>query len=402
MSPQLSSKLVEEVEAAIDERRLVKTLQKLILCRSENPFEDEPSEAQGEEDVARYMARRLTELGIEHELRELGPRRTNLVARMGSREPSLMLAGHMDTVRTMGYSEAYSAEEKDGFIYGRGACDMKGALACYLEVVEVLREVGPPLDGALYMVGVADEEYKMRGAQKLGEEGPRVDGVIVGEPTELAICPASKGRATTNIITRGRAAHSSTPETGVNAISHMGRVLGALGEYGSDLLEKGTPHPLLGRPRVNPGIIEGGSQANIVPDECRLEVDRRTLPGESKEDVYDELEELLAKVGESVPDFQGRLTEPSLLVPANEVSSDEPLVVALSESVEEVFGEPQELQGFLAGSDAAYYGSPAVICGPGSIEQAHTTNEFIAIEDLVLATRVYLRTVLRMLGGGTQ
>ncbi|MGB3634925.1 MAG: M20/M25/M40 family metallo-hydrolase, partial [Rubrobacteraceae bacterium] len=260
MSHSLSSQLVEELEAAIDERRLVETLQELILCRSENPFEDEPSEDQGEEAVARYMANRLDALDIDYELRELGPRRTNLVAGIGSEPdgPSLMLAGHMDTVRTEGYSEAYSAEERDGHVYGRGACDMKAALACYLEVAEVLQEVSPPLEGNLYLVGVADEEYKMFGAREIGESGPMVNGVIVGEPTELAVCPASKGRVTTNIITRGRAAHSSTPETGVNAISHMGRVLGALEEYGSDLLHKRGPHLLLGRPRVNPGVIEGG------------------------------------------------------------------------------------------------------------------------------------------------
>lgn len=399
MSPQLPSQLAEEVEAAVDERRLVETLQDLILCRSENPFEDEPSEEQGEESVACYMAGRLEKLGIEYELRELGPRRSNLVASIGYGEPGLMLAGHMDTVRTWGYPDAYSAEEKDGFIYGRGACDMKGALACYLEVLEVLCEAGISLGGTLYVVGVADEEYKMRGAQEVGKNGPWVDGVIVGEPTELAVCPASKGRVTTNIITRGRAAHSSTPEAGINAISHMGRVLEALEEYASDLLEKTNPHPLLGRPRVNPGIIKGGSQANIVPDECKLEVDRRTLPNEDKEAFYAELEELLAKVEENVPDFQSELTEPSLLVPANEIASDEPLVEALQESSDEILGESQELQGFLAGSDAAYYGSPAVICGPGSIEQAHTTNEFVSVEDLVLATRFYLKTTLRMLGG---
>lgn len=401
MSHELSTRLIEEAEAAIDERRLVETLQALVLCRSENPFDEEPTEEQGEEDVARYMSKRLSDLDAECELRELGPRRTNLVARIGSKEgPSLMLAGHTDTVRTTGYPEAYSAEERDGFIYGRGACDMKGALACYLEVVEVLRAVQLPLEGSLYVVGVADEEYKMFGAQEIGENGPKADGVIVGEPTELAVCPASKGRVTTSIITRGRAAHSSTPENGVNAISHMGRVLDTLEGYGSDLLEKRNPHPLLGRPRVNPGIIEGGSQANIVPDECRLEVDRRTLPSESKEDVYEELEELLAETGEGVPEFRAELTEPSLLVPANEVEPEEPLVVALRESAEEVLGEACELRGFMAGSDAAYYGPPAVICGPGSIEQAHTTDEFVAVEDLVMATRLYLRTVLRMLGKG--
>ena len=400
MSRELSTELIEEAEATIDERRLVETLQALILCQSENPFEEEPTEGQGEEEVARYMAGRLDNLGVEYELRELGPCRTNLLARIGSETdgPTLMLAGHMDTVRTAGYPEAYSAEERGGFVYGRGACDMKGALACYLEVVEVLQTVQSSLGGSLYVVGVADEEYKMFGAQEIGESGPQVDGVIIGEPTELAVCPASKGRVTTNIVTQGRAAHSSTPETGVNAISHMGRVLSTLEDYSSDLLEKRNPHPLLGRPRVNPGIIEGGSQANIVPDECRLEVDRRTLPGESKGDVYDELENLLAEAGESVPEFRAELTEPGLLIPANEVEPDEPLVEALRESAGEVFGEFCELQGFMAGSDAAYYGSPAVICGPGSIEQAHTTNEFVAVEDLVRATRIYLRTVLSMLG----
>lgn len=399
MNNRLSPRLAEEAEAAIDERRLVETLKELILCRSENPFESEPTEGQGEESVARYMAERLGNHDVECELRELGHRRVNLVARIGSesKESSLMLAGHMDTVRTIGYPEAYSAEEKDGYVYGRGACDMKAALACYLEVAEVLGTLHPPLEGVLYLVGVADEEYRMRGAQEIGESGPGVDGVIVGEPTELAVCPASKGRVTTRVVTRGRAAHSSTPETGVNAISHMGRVLAALEEYGSDLLER-NPHPLLGRPRVNPGIINGGSQANIVPDECRLEVDRRTLPGESKEDVYGELEDLLAAAGEGVPNFNAWLTEPGLLVPANEVEPDEPLVVALRRSIEEVLGESRELQGFMAASDAAYYGSPAVICGPGSIEQAHTTDEYVAVEDLVFATRLYVRTVLRMLG----
>ncbi|MGF1471757.1 MAG: M20 family metallopeptidase [Rubrobacteraceae bacterium] len=402
MSRDLPTGLIEEAEAAIDERRLVETLQALILCRSENPFEEEPAKEQGEEAVARYMSGRLSDLNIECELRELGPRRVNLVAGMNLQVegPSLMLAGHMDTVRTAGYPEAYSAEERDGFVYGRGACDMKGALACYLEVAEVLRAGRTPLKGSLYLVGVADEEYKMLGAREIGENGPGADGVIVGEPTELAVCPASRGRVTTSIVTRGRAAHSSTPENGVNAVSHMGRVLGTLENYGSDLLERRDPHPLLGRPRVNPGVIEGGSQANIVPDECRLEIDRRTLPGESKEDVYDELESLLADAGKDVPEFRGELAEPGLLVPANEVEPDDPLVVALRKSAEEVLGEDRELRGFLGGSDAGYYGPPAVICGPGSIEQAHTTDEFVAVQDLVLATRLYLRSVLRILGQG--
>jgi len=399
VAKHLSSALVAELDAAVDEGRLVSTLKELISLRSENPFDGEPLEGQGEEGVARYMAERLGGAGMECELTGLGPGRVNLLARTGGGSPGLMLAGHTDTVGTVGYPDAYAAEARGGRVHGRGACDMKGALACYLEVAEVLRAVGPPLAGSLFVAGVADEEYRMEGAKEVGRSGPRVGGVIVGEPTGLRVCPASKGRVSTFVVTRGRAAHSSVPETGVNAITHMGRVLRALEGYAEGLLEGSEVHPLLGRPRVNPGVISGGVQVNVVPDECRLEVDRRTLPGETRESVYGELEALLSATGWGVPDFDARLTEPSWLVPANETPAEHPLVAALLDGAEEVLGEREGPGGFVAGSDAAYYGSPAVICGPGSLEQAHTTDEYVEVEELVAATRIYLRVVLRTLGG---
>jgi acetylornithine deacetylase len=179
----------------------------------------------------------------------------------------------------------------------------------------------------------------------------------------------------------------------------MGRVLGALEGYAEALVEGSNAHPLLGRPRVNPGVISGGVQVNVVPDECRLEVDRRTLPGETRESVYEELEALLSEVARGSPGFDAHLTEPSWLVPASETPADHPLVAALLDGSEEVLGGRSEPTGFVAGSDAAYYGSPAVICGPGSLEQAHTTDEFVAIGELVAATRIYLRVAIRMLGG---
>lgn len=402
MTSDSFSSLVGEVVAAIDEQRLVSTLQELIQLRSENPFDDFPSEGQGEEPVARYIAERFEALGVVYELRELAPRRFNIVARTGTGEEhmSLMLAGHMDAVRTVGYPDAYTADVRGGRVYGRGACDMKGALACYLEVLEALDDVGATPKGTLFVAGVADEEYRMLGAQEIGEHGPRVDGVIVGEPTELEVCPASKGRVSTFIVTQGRAAHSSVPEAGVNAITHMGRVLGPLERYSEALLDREDPHPLLGRPRINAGVISGGVQVNMVPDECRLEVDRRTLPGETKETVYEELEGILSKAREDTPDFQAHLTKPSWLIPANETPPDHPLVAALRDSVEAVRGERPPARGFVAGSDAAHYGSPAVICGPGSIKQAHTTDEFVPVSDLVAATRMYLRTTLALLGRG--
>jgi acetylornithine deacetylase len=390
---------MERIDAAIDERRLVETLRDLVKLSSENPFGETPSQGQGEAAVAEYLGGRFENLGMARELREVAEGRFNVLGRLGppSATSSLMLAGHMDTVRTTGYPEAYSAEVRDGRVFGRGACDMKGAIACYLEGAEVLREVGVSLSGALYVVGVADEEYAMIGAREIGDNGPRVDGVIVGEPTELRICPASKGRVSTFVVTRGRAAHSSMPENGVNAISHMGRVLGALERYSEDLLGR-TPHPQLGAPRVTPGVISGGVQVNMVPDECRLEIDRRTLPGETKDTVYAELEAVMARVGAETPDFRADLTEPSWLVPPNETSAEHPLVSALEAGAHGDGGGEPGVSGFAAGSDAAYYGSPAVICGPGSIAQAHTTDEYVSVSELVAATRLYLRTALALLG----
>jgi acetylornithine deacetylase len=313
-----------------------------------------------------------------------------------------MLAGHTDTAGSANYPGAYDANVRDGRVYGRGACDMKGALACYLEVAEVLRGLGGPsgtlLRGTLHLAFVADEEYKMEGAQEIGRAGPRTDGVIVGEGTNLGVCPASKGRVSTFVVTQGKAAHASAPERGVNAISHMGRVLVALEDYAEELLRRDNPHPLLGKPRINAGVIRGGVQVNTVPDECRLEVDRRTLPSETKEDVYKELERLLGGVGSETPSFRAYLTEPSWLVPANETASDHPLVGALRRSVEEVTGRDPDVEGYVGGSDAAHFGSPAVICGPGSVEQAHTNDEWVAVEELSAASRVYLRTVLGLLG----
>lgn len=280
---------IEELEAAVSEERLVSGLKQLISLPSENPLGEAPEDWQGEESVALYLAERLEPLGFSCELRKLGAGRYSIVAeRTGASERSLMLAGHLDTVSSEGCEQAYPGLARGGRVYGRGACDMKAALACYLEVAEVLASGGWNPGGKLYIVGVADEEYRMEGAREVGRNGPHASGVIVGEPTGLEVCPAARGRVSTRIITRGRAAHSSIPEWGVNAITHMGPVLRALEDYERSLLRR-EPHPLVGTPRITPGVISGGVQVNIVPDECRLEVDRRTLPDESTESVYTEL-----------------------------------------------------------------------------------------------------------------
>ena len=391
--------MYECLAAGIDSTSLADSLREMILIKSENPFHEEPREGYREREMGEYLAERMSAFGMEVSSRNVRPGRPNVFGLIpgSSGVPGLMLAGHMDTARTDGYPEAYAVTVAGGKIRGRGSCDMKAALAVYLEVVRLLREAGVKLKRGLYVTGVMDEEFQMLGSQDVGAHGPRADQGIIGEPTELAVCPANKGRVSTFFRTRGKAAHSSVPETGENAIVQMATIIRAFAGYNDELLER-KPHPLCGHGRFNPGVIKGGVQVNMVPDLCELEVDRRTLPGETKEGVYDEFRGILDPLTVKDPGFTYEITEPSWLIPPNDIDPGEPVVRSLLRAYERVVGISTEITAFPAASDAPHMGFPTVICGPGSIEQAHTTDEFVETEQLVKATHMYLWVVLDLLG----
>ena len=296
-----------DIEAAIDPDWMARILREMILIRSENPFDDPPGEGTREQEMADYLAGHLSDLGMTVEMQAVRPGRPNVfgVLRGSADRSRLMLAGHMDTARTTGYPEAYEVRVADGKMYGRGACDMKAALAAYLGAARALRATGTRLAGTLILCGIVDEEYQMLGSKAIGRGGRMADQGIIGEPTNLKVCPANKGRVSTKIVTRGRAAHSSVPEKGVNAIAAMARVIQAFEDYNRELLGR-PPHPLCGNGRFTPGVIHGGVQVNMVPDRCELEVDRRTLPGETRESVYAELQARIDRAGRGRPRFQER------------------------------------------------------------------------------------------------
>ena len=388
-----------DLSQQVDTTFLAARLKEMIAVKSENPFDEEPRPGYREKEMAEYFADQMTELGMEVTSKEIQPGRPNVFGTLKGRGsgPTLMLAGHMDTARTDGYDDAYDVLEKNGCIYGRGACDMKAALAVYLELARLLKTSGTVLKGHIIIAGIADEEYRMTGSKDVGLNGPRADQGIIGEPTELLVCPANKGRVSTFIKTVGNAAHSSVPEQGNNAVIHMANVIRAFSGYNDELLSR-PPHPLCGHGRFNPGVITGGVQVNMVPDLCSLEVDRRTLPGESKEEVYKEFCEKLDALAASDKDFKYELTEPSWLIPPNDISIQEPVVQSLLKAYKAVTGSPGEATAFVAGSDAPHMGFPVVVCGPGSINQAHSTCEFVSTAQLAAATRMYLWTAFDLLG----
>ena len=390
------NKLFNDLLAKIDENWIAETLMKMIGIRSENPFNEPLQPGLGEKQMAEFLMDKMKGFGMEVEMVEPVKDRPNVYGFLHGTDGgfTLMLGGHTDTVRTNGYHDAYDVKLENGKIFGRGACDMKAAFAGYLTVAKILSESGIRLKGNLIICGNMDEEFQMIGSRFIGENGPAADQGIIGEPTNLLICPANKGRVSTKIITRGTAAHSSVPEKGNNAIIQMSKIIGSFEDY-NDELKNRPPHHLCGHGRFTPGVIQGGVQVNMVPDYCELEVDRRTLPGETKDVVYRELHSRIATV--KTADMIYEISEPTWLINPNEISSNEPVVKALRKAHLTITGEDPGINAFAAGSDAPYMGFPTVVCGPGSIDQAHTTNEFVELKEVVSAAKIYLHVVLDLL-----
>ena len=378
--------------------RLVRDLSDMVAIASVNPFDAPASPGHREQEFADYFQGRLDELGLETGRRDVVDGRPNVWGRLKGRGsgPSLMLAGHMDTVGVEGYDNPFKPVVKDGRVYGRGSCDMKAALACYLEVVRCLQESGTELEGDLLIAGVCDEEHVMIGSSEFGRNGPTADFGIVGEPSELKLCPAHKGQLGVLFRTRGKAVHSSVPEKGVNAIEHMGEVIHGFSTYNDELQKAADPHPLCGTGRFSMNVIRGGDIVSAIADVCEMEVDRRYLPGETIEQIVADYRTRLDALSKKIPDFTYEISEPTLDVKPLDTPVDSALVASVKAAADEALGHPVEIAAFPGGTDAPNLAIPCVILGPGSLEQAHSLNEFVAIDQMVDATSIYLGAARRL------
>jgi len=395
LTPELINSLVNQV----DESLLVTNLATMVAVPSVNPFDDPASASCRELEFANVFEAFLQDSRMETSRREVADGRPNVFGRLrgtGS-GPCVMLAGHMDTVGVDGYDDPFNPIVKNGRLYGRGSCDMKAALAAYIEVARIIQQANIEISGDLIIAGVADEEHQMLGSKEISVNGPIPDFAIVGEPTELKVCHAHKGQLCMHIKTFGKASHSSVPELGVNAIQHMANVIKAFETFGNELQSR-TPDPVCGHGRVNPGVIKGGTISSSIPDYCELEVDRRILAGESLESVVDEYRQILEPLEKSIPDFQYEIGEPTMNNAALNTPADSKVVSAIADAFESIQGHPADVGDFTASTDAPNLLCPAVICGPGSIRQAHTLNEYVEIDQLTAAARIYLRTVLQLIG----
>jgi len=347
----------------------------LVEAESVNPAL--AAEGSGEGAAAEVVAAWARAVGLEAELVEALPGRPNVVvtARGTGGGRTLMLNGHLDTVGAGGMERPYEARIEDGRLYGRGAYDMKGAVAAAL--VAAARAHEERLAGDVVVACVIDEEYGSAGTERL-VAARSADAAIVCEPTDERVCIAHKGFRGFEVEMPGRAAHGSRPDLGVDAIAAMGPVLTRLGELAARLARE-PGHPLLGPGSIHASLIEGGQEYSSYPAHCLVTGERRLIPGESEDVVVGELDQLVSGTAAKVRLTLGR--EPFEIAPRHPF----PAQVAAAAGVD-------GLHGIAFWTDAALLvaaGIPSVVYGPSGGD-AHADEEWVDLASLERCCDAYL------------
>lgn len=367
----------------------VRLLQDLIALPSVNPAFFSDPQLHGEHRVAAFLESAARRQGLDVESQAVVPGRSNLLVRLSPRgevRHRVLLAPHMDTVGEPAYALQLTPVVRDGRIYGRGACDTKGSVAAFFQSLLNVAASGPrPNHTEILFVGLIDEENMQLGSRHFAQHGPQGDLAIVGEPTGLEIVTAHKGDVWLRLRTTGRSAHGATPHRGKNAVTAMARIVLALEtEYAAELAAR-PAHPRLGRPTVNVGRIDGGRQPNIVPAECTIDIDRRTLPGETEAGVRREIIALLRRHGLKAA-YDNLRTNPCEPL---DTCPDLPLVRSLTRAAGRK--GTRGVHYFTDAAPLAAGGTPSVVFGPGDIAQAHTEREWLAISQLEKSIQILER-----------
>lgn len=382
----------------LSEESIVSLAGDLVRIPSVNPA-IAPEEAHGEQAVASFACQWLEARGVAAWLEESAPGRPNAVAEVtGGEGPTLVLCAHLDTVGTAGMTiPPFEPAVKDGRLYGRGSYDMKGAAACCMAAAAALRRSG--LDGRLMLALVADEEHASLGAADFVRRH-RADGCILTEASAGDLVLAHKGFVWAELVTRGHAAHGSRWDLGVSAIGRMGRIIAALERFDRETLRART-HPLVGPASMHCALVRGGAGLSTYAPECRLSVERRTLPGETTAAVLDELRQVVRGAGEEA--------EVTLLLdrPPLTGERDSALARCVRDAARAVRGASPADRGVAYWMDAALFagaGIPTVDLGPDGAG-AHEDVEWVEIASLTTCARTLVecgRTFVRYAGPATR
>jgi len=363
--------------------------QALVRIPSVNPTFDPGGP--GEREIVPWLREWGLRQGLDTSVHEVVDGRSNVVFQFknGADHPHLLLNGHIDTVGVAGMrNPPFEGRISEGRLWGRGATDMKGAVACMMAALLELRRQADLWRGTVTVGCVADEEHRFRGILELMEQMPRPDFAIVGEPTSMRVIRGCKGCLRFSIRALGRAAHSSNPGAGVNAIVAMSDAVLVLEDFFRGELARHSL-PEFGASTGSVSIVEGGTGINIVPESCRLDVDIRLLPGQDWKKTYQDLQDFVRTRAIRVPGIKWEFDEPMLVDLSMNVPADSVLV---KKALARTGAAQADVVAY--GCDAskvAAKGVPCIIMGPGDIAHAHTVDEAISVHDLEQATAVYIQ-----------
>lgn len=378
-----------------DAARMTRDLAELVAINSENP----PG---GEGKVAEWIRKTLVPMGFDVDLIEYAPGRFNVAARlMNGPGPVFAFNTHMDTVPAGdGWStDAFTLTEREGRLFGRGSCDCKGPLAAMVEAMRMLVAGKAGWSGTLLAVFTGDEEVASAGARAYAAARPRIDAVVVGEPTGNACFSAHKGSFRPVVRIAGKAAHSGSPHLGDNAIFRAGALMPMIAGFHEAVLSRRT-HPLVGSPSLTVTRIKGGHADNVIPAECELLFDRRLIPGETDASAEAEIRALLAEAGERHGIRAEIVGYHETTGGATETPGTAPIVQASVAACRAAgLAEPGPF-GFQGACDLVHFvgaGAEGVVIGAGDIGVAHRPDEFVPVDEFVTSAAIYVDVARRIL-----
>lgn len=367
----------------------VEILEELVAIQSVNPALE--AGGQGEAGMAAYIEARGRKAGLKvSRQKDVLPGRDNVLLelRVGKPEKTLLFESHMDTASIGTMENPLTPIHRDGRLYARGSCDTKATAAGMLYAIEQAAKDPASVPGDIVFCGAVDEEFGFAGALALADIDWPVAGAVVGEPTDLRIVIAHKGIARFAVRTHGKAAHSAVPHEGDSAIYQMVDVL----RFIANEIEPGLAaavHPLCGSPTIVTGMINGGTQVNIVPESCEIQIDRRVIPGEDAAQVLRDFETRLAAFTTTT---RVKATVRQLLLDGSLNTDPASPLARCAAAAASTLGLNPEPCGVPYGTDAsklARRGIPSIVYGPGSIAQAHTREEFVPVAEVEQAAEFY-------------
>ncbi|OUM97126.1 MAG: peptidase M20 [Firmicutes bacterium ZCTH02-B6] len=397
---------LHRVWAAIDREYIVQLTRRLVQTRSVY----EPGvPGSNEEAAARLVAEELRNLGLTVHVEEVAPGRPNVVADWAPDPsgPCLLFEGHTDVV-TEGDPDRwtyppFSAHMVDGRIYGRGTADMKGGIAAAIGAVRALIRSQVPFPGRVRLAILVDEEGLMLGVKHFIRAGwaDGVDGAIICEPEENEVCLTQKGAMRVRVAFTGAMAHGAMPQSGINPIPWAARFVQGVGELEQALIARHGHHPFLGRPSVTPTIVQapayGPAQLNVIPASAEVYLDIRTIPGVDHGALETALRDILGGIRRWDPRMQAEL-DVFEQRPWTETSPDTPVAQAVAEAVRLATGKEPRYGGVPGATDGTFLhswaGVPIVTIGPGNRFIPHQVDEYVDVEDLMEAARIYAATAL--------